>query len=90
MNDSSGQHLTRPRGNDADDRLDSWKEIATYLDRTVTTVKRWENEEGLPVLRHVHNKQATSLPHPNPPNLHHSNPHPIRTLALFVVLRQLG
>ena len=30
-----------------------------------------------------------SLPHPNPPNLHHSNPHPIRTLALFVVLRHL-
>ena len=59
MNDSSGQHLTRPRGNDADDRLDSWKEIAVYLERTVTTLERWEKEEGLPVHRHVHHKKAS-------------------------------
>ena len=59
MNDSSGQHPIRPPRNNADDRLDSWKEIAAYLERTVTTVKRWENEEGLPVRRHVHHKQAT-------------------------------
>jgi TolB-like protein len=37
-----------------DDRLDSWKEIAAYLDRGVRTVRRWEREEGLPVHRHVH------------------------------------
>ena len=37
-------------------RLDSWKEIASYLDRHVTTVRRWEREEGLPVHRHVHSK----------------------------------
>jgi len=36
------------------------------------------------------NQQGSSLPHSNPPNFHHSNPHPIRTLALFVVLRHLG
>jgi len=40
-------------------RLDSWKEIATYLKRGVRTVRRWEREEGLPVRRHVHGKQAT-------------------------------
>ncbi len=59
MNDSSGQHLTRPRGTDADDRLDSWKEIAVYLERTVSTLERWEKEEGLPVHRHVHHKKAS-------------------------------
>ena len=31
------------------DRLDSWKEIGTYLRRSVRTVMRWEKEEGLPV-----------------------------------------
>lgn len=36
------------------DRLDSWKEIAAYLNRGVRTVRRWETEEGLPVHRHVH------------------------------------
>ena len=39
---------------EADDRLDSWKEIASYLRRGVRTVRRWEREEGLPVHRHVH------------------------------------
>jgi Tol biopolymer transport system component len=33
------------------DRLDSWKQIARYLNRTVRTVQRWEIEEGLPVHR---------------------------------------
>lgn len=37
-------------------RLESWKEIAAYLGRDVTTVRRWEKGEGLPVHRHVHNK----------------------------------
>ena len=32
-------------------RLDSWKEIADYLKRDVTTVCRWEKEKGLPVHR---------------------------------------
>ena len=34
------------------DRLDSWKEIAAYLNRDVTTVQRWEKREGMPVHRH--------------------------------------
>ena len=59
MEDSRGQHSVRPSWNDDDDRLDSWKEIATYLERTVATVKRWEKKEGLPVRRHLHDKQAT-------------------------------
>ncbi|MGO8794875.1 MAG: hypothetical protein ACLQLC_08640 [Candidatus Sulfotelmatobacter sp.] len=32
-------------------RLDSWKEIAAFLGRAERTVKRWENERGLPVHR---------------------------------------
>ena len=31
------------------DRLDSWKAIAEYLDRDPTTVMRWAKERGLPV-----------------------------------------
>src|SRR5712691_2525792 len=39
-----------------EDRLDSWKEIATYLNRDVTTVQRWEKREGMPVHRHLHDR----------------------------------
>lgn len=38
------------------DRLDSWKEIASFLRRDVRTVQRWEKKEGLPVYRHQHEK----------------------------------
>jgi TolB-like protein len=41
-----------PRG----PRLESWKEIASYLGRDVTTVRRWERREGLPVYRLLHSK----------------------------------
>jgi eukaryotic-like serine/threonine-protein kinase len=44
-----------PTGNVAD-RLDSWKAIAAYLGRDVTTVQRWEKRERLPVHRHQHDK----------------------------------
>ena len=36
------------------ERLESWKEIATYLSRSVRTLHRWEKEEGLPVRRQLH------------------------------------
>ncbi|MGH9510138.1 MAG: hypothetical protein ACRD2M_09390 [Terriglobales bacterium] len=38
------------------ERLDSWKEIASYLKRDIRTVQRWEKKEGLPVHRHLHEK----------------------------------
>jgi hypothetical protein len=47
-----------PRSNPAD-RLDSWKEIASYLGRGVRTVQRWEREEGLPVHRLAHEKRGS-------------------------------
>ncbi len=37
-------------------RLESWKEIAAYLGRDVTTVRRWEKREALPVHRLHHSK----------------------------------
>jgi Tol biopolymer transport system component len=42
-----------------DDLLESWKEIAAYLKRDVTTVQRWEKRERLPVHRHVHDKSGS-------------------------------
>src|SRR6185369_13977912 len=49
---------TEPSTRPSEDRLDSWKEIAAYLNRDVTTVQRWENREGMPVHRHVHDKMG--------------------------------
>ncbi len=40
----------------ADNRLNSWKEIAAYLKRGARTVQRWDREEGLPVHRLRHDK----------------------------------
>src|ERR1700732_5312001 len=42
-----------------DNRLDSGKEIAAYLNRDVTTAQRWEKREGMPVHRHVHDKRGS-------------------------------
>src|SRR6202051_787051 len=41
-----------PRGR----RLESWKEIAAYLRRDVTTARRWEKQARLPVYRLQHSK----------------------------------
>lgn len=50
------EHPNRADGLSLDDRLDSWKEIAAYLKRDVSTVQRWEKREGMPVRRHLHDK----------------------------------
>ncbi len=50
---------TLPSEKPAQNRLDSWKEIATYLNRDVTTVQRWEKREGMPVHRHLHDKRGS-------------------------------
>jgi TolB-like protein len=39
--------------------LDSWKEIASYLKRDVSTVQRWEKGEAMPVHRHLHDKRGS-------------------------------
>lgn len=43
----------------APDRLDSWKEIAAYLNRSERTVRRWEDKEELPVHRLQHDKRGS-------------------------------
>ena len=44
-------------------RLESWKEIAAYLGRDVTSVRRWEKREGLPVHRLYHSKLGSVYAH---------------------------
>lgn len=48
----------------ASNRLDSWKDIASYLKRDVSTVQRWEKREGMPVHRHVHDKLGSVYAYP--------------------------
>jgi TolB-like protein/Tfp pilus assembly protein PilF len=45
-------------------RLDSWKDIAVYLKRSVSTVQRWEKHEGLPVHRLQHGKLGSLYAYP--------------------------
>jgi TolB-like protein/Tfp pilus assembly protein PilF len=57
MRESSPDAIPSVRS--ADDRLDSWKEIAAYLHRDVKTVQRWEKREAMPVHRHQHDKAGS-------------------------------
>src|SRR6201989_1897290 len=52
-------HAAPPSARSTEDRLDSWKEIAAYLNRDVTTVQRWEKREGMPVYRHLHDRMGS-------------------------------
>ncbi len=46
----------RSSANPRKDLLSSWKDIAAYFGRDVTTVQRWEKREGMPIHRHLHDK----------------------------------
>ncbi|MFZ1139160.1 MAG: tetratricopeptide repeat protein [Candidatus Sulfotelmatobacter sp.] len=59
MGGDSAQPQPTVRDRPANDRLDSWKEIAAYLKKEVRTVQRWEKRLGLPVRRLVQGKQGT-------------------------------
>src|SRR3954452_6803052 len=50
---------TPPSVRASEDRLESWKEIAAYLNRDVTTVQRWEKREAMPVNRHLHDRMGS-------------------------------
>ena len=55
MREEHTRHLDshNPESTAPDEKpLQSWKEIAAYLDRDVRTARRWEKEAGLPVRRH--------------------------------------
>ena len=43
-------------------RLDSWKAIADYLRRDVSTVRRWEKTAGLPVRRLAGSQSVFAYP----------------------------
>ena len=50
----------------SDDKpLQSWKEIAAYLDRDVRTARRWEQTEGLPVRRHRESSRSSVYAYPS-------------------------
>jgi len=57
--DESPRADDTPAGGSPADRLDSWKKIATYLKRDVSTVQRWERREAMPVHRHLHDKRGS-------------------------------
>ncbi|HEY7338071.1 MAG TPA: hypothetical protein VH639_24505 [Bryobacteraceae bacterium] len=44
--------------------LESWKEIAAYLQRDAKTARNWEKNEGLPVHRHSHKSRSSVYAYP--------------------------
>jgi Tol biopolymer transport system component len=59
MDDTKNDAISASKRNGQDDRLDSWKKIASYLKRDVSTVQRWERREAMPIHRHLHDKQGS-------------------------------
>src|ERR1044071_7351839 len=59
MRDKTDAQADQPSDASNVGRLDSWKEIASYLSRGIRTVQRWEREEGLPVHRLLHDKRGS-------------------------------
>jgi Tol biopolymer transport system component len=49
----------------AESPLESWKEIAAYLERDVSTVRRWEKRENLPVRRYLHQTRSSVYAYPS-------------------------
>ena len=62
MSDASGG--PPPAGAGERGRLDSWKEIASFLGRGIRTVQRWERDEGLPVHRLAHAERGSVFADP--------------------------
>ena len=56
---------TPDTGRPAEAQLESWKEIAAYLQRDVSTAMRWEKSEGLPVRRHRHRLRSSVYAYPS-------------------------
>ena len=45
--------------------LQSWKEIAAYLERDQRTARRWEKEEALPIRRHREGRRSSVYAYPS-------------------------
>ncbi len=54
MTENENSTGTRKRRKSDSRRLDSWKAISNYLNRSIRTLRRWEANEGLPIHRHRH------------------------------------
>ncbi|MDA2925399.1 helix-turn-helix domain-containing protein, partial [Acidobacteria bacterium AH-259-L09] len=61
----------------AEERLDSWKEVAVYLRRSVRTVQRWEKEDGLPIYRLPHIRRGTIYAYKSELDAWWDNHHPL-------------
>ena len=59
MLDTSKQPDKPKRRRSDSKRLDSWKAISGYMNRSVRTLRRWEENENLPIHRHRHNSGDT-------------------------------
>ena len=59
MSSAKGLDHRVPSSETTGERLDSWKEIAVYLNREVRTVQRWEKTEALPIHRLPHDKRGS-------------------------------
>jgi len=59
MNEPSPVSPPEPPDHPTEVTLDSWKEIARYVKRDVSTVQRWEKRECMPVHRHVHDRRGS-------------------------------
>ena len=54
------------QGNDANETpLQSWKEIAAFLDRDERTARRWEEDENLPIRRHRTGRRSSVYAYPS-------------------------
>ena len=49
----------------AETPLQSWKEIAAYLDRDERTARRWEEDENLPIRRHRTGRRSSVYAYPS-------------------------
>ena len=59
---SSSPHVAGPPISEKP--LQSWKEIAAYLEREPRTARRWEKIQGLPVRRHGDSSRASVYAYP--------------------------
>lgn len=57
--------MPEPSPDSPETPLDSWKAIAAYLNRDISTVRRWEASEGLPVHRHRHLARSSVYAYPS-------------------------
>ncbi len=55
----TGDRRSMPERNTPQKTLESWKQIAAFIDRSERTARRWETLEGLPVHRRGHQKHDT-------------------------------